>query len=420
MIKKNIFNMPMNASANGNEEAVLNLDQFNGTLTVWVLEDYYIHIEQIINQNPIEGLTVDLLPQSYDHIEQQLKMMIAADADNDIPDLILMTDEMLVKIVGLNPSLFLRLESYFDLNNYSNFKLGELMQSNGYVYGVPFSGGPVAYYYNKSLFESAGAVLYDNMSWNEFFEEGNKVLENTNTPILPFPDQDDVYTMMKARGVCFYEDSGNVTADGSYEVLSFFQNLSGTGLIGYQSYYDTNEKLALFLNGEIAGFMCSPYMIKKLEDQVPGTNCENLGIIKLPKSDGFDYDVSLYGESWLIKDSHDDNRNQLVADWLQNVIFANMENLIQERKLIPVEGAVIDACAELEPEPYFNDNVIYYLAQIGQDIPIVIRGPYSYGLSGLLNEKVKLVFTGEIDAEEAYNQFSAERESMRRKWRFRR
>lgn len=330
MIKKNIFNMPMNASANGNEEAVLNLDQFNGTLTVWVLEDYYIHIEQIINQNPIEGLTVDLLPQSYDHIEQQLKMMIAADADNDIPDLILMTDEMLVKIVGLNPSLFLRLESYFDLNNYSNFKLGELMQSNGYVYGVPFSGGPVAYYYNKSLFESAGAVLYDNMSWNEFFEEGNKVLENTNTPILPFPDQDDVYTMMKARGVCFYEDSGNVTADGSYEVLSFFQNLSGTGLIGYQSYYDTNEKLALFLNGEIAGFMCSPYMIKKLEDQVPGTNCENLGIIKLPKSDGFDYDVSLYGESWLIKDSHDDNRNQLVADWLQNVIFANMENLFRK------------------------------------------------------------------------------------------
>ena len=86
--------------------------------------------------------------------------MIAADADNDIPDLILMTDEMLVKIVELNPSLFLRLESYFDLNNYSNFKLGELMQSNGYVYGVPFSGGPVAYYYNKSLFESAGAVLY--------------------------------------------------------------------------------------------------------------------------------------------------------------------------------------------------------------------------------------------------------------------
>lgn len=194
--------MPMNASANGNEEAVLNLDQFNGTLTVWVLEDYYIHIEQIINQNPIEGLTVDLLPQSYDHIEQQLKMMIAADADNDIPDLILMTDEMLVKIVGLNPSLFLRLESYFDLNNYSNFKLGELMQSNGYVYGVPFSGGPVAYYYNKSLFESAGAVLYDNMSWNEFFEEGNKVLENTNTPILPFPDQ----------GRCLYDDEGSRVA----------------------------------------------------------------------------------------------------------------------------------------------------------------------------------------------------------------
>lgn len=67
--------------------------------------------------------------------------------------------------------------------------------------------------------------------------------------------------------------------------------------------------------------MCSPYMIKKLEEQVPGTNCENLGIIKLPKSDGFDYDVSLYGESWLIKDSGDDNRNQLVVDWLQSVIL---------------------------------------------------------------------------------------------------
>lgn len=67
-----------------------------------------------------------------------------------------------------------------------------------------------------------------------------------------------------------------------------------------------------------------------------------------------------YGESWLIKDSGDDNRNQLVVDWLQSVIFANMENLIQEKKLIPVEESVIDACADLEDEPYFGTNVIIF------------------------------------------------------------
>lgn len=87
-----------------------------------------------------------------------------------------------------------------------------------------------------------------------------------------------------------------------------------------------------------------------------------------------------------------------------------MENLIQEKKLIPVEESVIDACADLEDEPYFGTNVIYFLAQIGRDIPIVIKGPYSRDLSGLLNEKIQLVFTGEIAPNEAYDQFSSEME----------
>lgn len=78
--------------------------------------------------------------------------------------------------------------------------------------------------------------------------------------------------------------------------------------------------------------------------------------------------------------------------------------------MIPVEESVIDACADLEDEPYFGTNVIYFLAQIGRDIPIVIKGPYSRDLSGLLNEKIQLVFTGEITPDEAYDQFSSEME----------
>lgn len=58
----------------------------------------------------------------------------------------------------------------------------------------------------------------------------------------------------------------------------------------------------------------------------------------------------------------------------------------------------------------FGTNVIYFLAQIGRDIPIVIKGPYSRDLSGLLNEKIQLVFTGEITPDEAYDQFSSEME----------
>ena len=225
MNKQSVVNTSKTETELKKEEVSLNSNRLRETLTVWVPEDYYDQIEQIINDDSTfddeYGVDLDIDLKSFSNEELYQRMTTAID-EGDAPDLILTTDDSLVKIVELDPSSFLRLGDYFELNSFSNFKLGELMQSNDDIYGIPFSGGPVAYYYNKDLFDAAGASLHDNMTWDEFFEEGRKLLDCLNLAILPLPDRDDVYTMMKARGVCFYEDSGNVTADGSYEVILFF------------------------------------------------------------------------------------------------------------------------------------------------------------------------------------------------------
>ena len=178
MNKKNIFNNSMNTSLRMDmPRTVVLSDASRLTLNVWVPEDYDTLLQQIINENSIFDADINLHAIPVEELEMRVAVAMNS---GDMPDLILTTDDRLVKIVELDPSSFLRLEDYFDPNSFSNFKLGELMQLNGEIYGIPFSGGPVAYYYNEDLFDAAGVSLHDNMTWDEFFEVGRKLLDNLN------------------------------------------------------------------------------------------------------------------------------------------------------------------------------------------------------------------------------------------------
>ena len=397
MNKKNIFNEPMNAFRDINEGTPPNPDQLN--LTVWVPQDYYIQFDIIINNHPMAGVTINVVPLSTNDLVTRLNVMI--EANEQLPDLILLSDSTLVKIVEKNLSLFLKLEDYsLYIDGYSNFKLGELLQSNNEIYGIPFSGGPVAYYYNKDLFDNVEAMLADDMTWEEFFNECQKVMAEYNIPILPFPTKNDIYTMMKAQGLCFYDDAEIITADGCYEALSFFKRLYMEGLIDAVPAESEKERINAFLNGGVAGMMCPPYIIKMIEEQANETTCQNIGVIKLPKSEDFCYDVSLHGESWLMRNQRDDEKNLKFTEWMASIFSENTKNLYQALKLIPVDAVSIADCEKLEPEPYFDKNIIHFLALIGQDVSITLKGPKSDSCAELLYYKCQDVLLNGVSIDE--------------------
>ena len=342
---------------------------------------------------PIEGTDGDVL--------NHLSLMLIA---NELPDVILSTDANIVKLVESDSSAFLRYQDYGELSDYSNFKIGNLYQSDNSIYGIPFDGMPMAFYYNKDLLKELGVEIKNGITWDEFITIGKQFRERFNKPMLPYPDNETVFTMLKSYGVCFYDENKNISLEGCEQVLEFFNTMQHEGLFSDEDVSLTKEVDQLF-SGDIGGIIAAPYIIKSIQEKCANSEYQNWGVIELPKSDIFKYNVNAESScSWLVKRSRDEESNNEIIAWLEALISANMMQYVGSEKLIPVKDSMINDCENLPQEEYFDKNVIYYLATIGRDIPIVIRGKKTTEFSGMLYEKAKGILNGELSVEEALGQ----------------
>ena len=110
----------------------------------------------------------------------------------------------------------------------------------------------------------------------------------------------------------------------------------------------------------------------------------------------------------MVKERGDEESNNEIIAWLESAILANMVQYISSEKIIPVKESIISQCENLPQEEYFDKNVIYYLALIGKDIPIVIRGKKTIEFSWMLYEKAKGILSGDLSVAEALEQLDDE------------
>lgn len=362
-------------------------------ITVAVPASFKNMIQQMIDNYADSTISATVLPieGTDDEALSYLGMLLSAD---QLPDVILSSDANIVKLVERNSSAFLKFEDYGNLSDYSNFKLGNLYQSDNSIYGFPFNGMPMAFYYNKDMLKNLGFEIENGITWDRFIEIGKRFREEFEKPMLPYPDQETVFTMLKSHGVCFYDENGNISSEGCREVLEFLYYLQQQELFSNEN-LDFSGRVEQLCSGNIAGIVAPPYVIKSIQEKSANSTYQNWGVIELPKSDIFAYNVNAEGScSWLVKERGDEESNNEIIAWLESAILANMVQYISSEKIIPVKESIISQCENLPEEEYFDKNVIYYLALIGKDIPIVIRGEKSNEFSGLLYEKVNGILQG--------------------------
>ena len=364
-------------------------------------------IQQMVDNYGDSEISATVLPieGTDDEALGYLGLLLSGD---QLPDVILSADANIVKLVESDSSAFLRYQDYGELSDYSNFKIGNLYQSDNSVYGIPFDGMPMAFYYNKDLLNKIGVEIKNGITWDEFITIGKQFRAKFKKPMLPYPDNETVFAMLKSYGMSFYDEDKNISLDGCEQVLEFFNTMQHEGLFSDEDVSLTKEVEQLF-SGDIGGIIASPSIIKSIQEKCANSEYQNWGVIELPKSDIFRYNVNAESScSWLVKRSRDEESNNEIIAWLESAILANMMQYVGSEKLIPVKESMITDCENLPQEEYFDKNVIYYLATIGRDIPIVIRGKKIIEFSGMLYEKAKGILSGELSVAEALEQLDDE------------
>ena len=383
-----------------NQETVPGGNELNSeTLKVLVPAAYKEELQQIYTNNNdnyesnITATFLEAVENGTDYRNNLYNLVLNASTDEgyeDIPDVILANDDDVVQLVESNPSLFVRFSDYMLANEYQNFKLGNLLQSDESIYGIPFNGCPMALYYNKEFFE--GYDFSGGTTWEDLKDIGRSISEERKVPLLPYPDEADVCTMLKARGVYFYDENGEIDANGCLEVIAFFDELNNLGLLASKESY--SERINKFINGEIACIIASPYFLNELNSVIEDPTETKWGVMELPKDLGFEYNVSLDSMSWLVKTTFDENRDRRIVGWVQNTIMDNMMPLVRDKKVVPVKGSIIDQLSGEPDELGFEINVLQFLAEIGANTPVVKEGAKSEDFGYLLLEKTEKVLNG--------------------------
>ena len=166
-------------------------------ITVVVPERLKNMIQQMVDNYTDSTISATVLPieGTDDEALSYLDMLLSAD---QLPDVILSADANIVRLVESDSSAFLRYQDYGNLSDYSNFKLRNLYQSDNSIYGIPFDGMPMAFYYNKDLLNELGVEIENGITWEQLITIGKRFRAEFGKPMLPYPDKETVFTMLKS------------------------------------------------------------------------------------------------------------------------------------------------------------------------------------------------------------------------------
>ncbi len=336
---------------------------------------------------------------------------------NELPNIILVDDQELKKYLKKFNGVFATFENNLNTDFYTNCKLANITSEDGLLYGCPCSSEPVALFYNKDLLQYIGAEenLPDDITWDEFIEIGKQLREAAPDVYLLPPANHLVRILMQSTGQLYYDVDGNISGNGSREVMELIQYLYEEDLLYPESVPSSTTEL--IATGKIFSIIAESYWFPKIKQIVEEQSLEQKWCLThIPKSETFCCDVDIGGLSWLVVNKTENEEEQqaqrVVFDFLLNIFNQNNEcskAVIQEMAgtydIVPAVNFVGDILDKLDNNGCFTDKqVIKYLYEISTKATEIYYGEYTEDITQVLNESVdKIIFEGlDIDLGYAY------------------
>lgn len=199
-------------------------------IVIWAY-GYYVEVaRQAIEQyRSITGVEIEVIEIHSENIERLLQINLVNQNLDELPNIILVQDQDIKKYLEKFQDPFSKLEEYLDPSVYMSCKRNNIAY-DGHIYACPITGGPIALYYNKTLMEEEGEEIPDEISWEDYIEIGRRLKERTGKYLLP-PANFFFHSLVGSTGRLYYNENGDIEADGTREALELIERLLDADLL---------------------------------------------------------------------------------------------------------------------------------------------------------------------------------------------
>ncbi len=341
------------------------------TLTVWCWDPnfniYAMKEAEKIYQREHPGFKLDIQENIYNDIEQKLITAAEAGDYSTLPDIFLMQDYSFSKMVTNYPELYTDLtDSGID---FSKFTAGKVADStvDGKNYGVPFDNGAVIFALRTDIIEQAGLAANDfkDITWSQFMELGQKVLDTTGCPMLTACGGSElVIMMMQSAGASPMVEGAVKLVDNAAlkEAMEVYKKLIDTGIM--VDYTDWDQYIASMNDGTAAGVIQGCWIMSSI--QAAEDQSGKWAIVNMPRLESVP-DATNYsncgGASWAV--SSNCKNVELAVDFL-NTTFGGSIELYDI--LLPNAGAIASFLPAGESAIYQEGSAFYGNQPVYADI----------------------------------------------------
>ena len=152
------------------------------------------------------------------------------------------------------------------------------VQLNGRVYGLPMDSGPMAFFYNNSVFEQVGVDASKIRTWDDYYEAAKK-LKKIGVYITADSGDASFYDTMiwlaGGRPFSTSNDGKNVTIrltedKGTREFIEFWQKMIDEGLVATNLTSWSDRWKSAVGQGKVASLFSGAWLPSLLMSDIPG------------------------------------------------------------------------------------------------------------------------------------------------------
>jgi arabinosaccharide transport system substrate-binding protein len=240
-------------------------------------------------------------------------------------------------------------------------------QLDGVEYGIDYHLGAYVMYYNAEVMEQAGVDVDSIVSWDDYIEAGQQVVENTDAMMttLETTAPGSVLGLMKQNGGGIYDQSNQLILDSpaNVEALQLISDMVHVHGIAESppggEHHDPTYFEAFNTGGYASVWMPQWYMIR-FKDQMPDTEGKIL-VRPLPEFEPGGFVSTMGGGTGTaITRQIDDEKIEAAKQFLEfaKLTYDAQVKLWTDLGFDPFRDEVYSDPALAEPDPWFADEPV--------------------------------------------------------------
>ena len=240
-------------------------------------------------------------------------------------------------------------------------------QLDGVEYGVDYHLGTFVMYYNNEVMQEAGVDVDSIVTWDDYIEAGQAVVDNTDAMMttVETTDRFSILGLMLQNGGGIYDSSGNLilNSPANVEALQLVSDLVHTheiavvppgGLHHDPTYYEE------FNSGAYASVWMPQWYVTRFKDFMPDTE-GNILVRPLPEFEPGGFISTMGGGTGTaITRQIDESKLDAAKQFLEfaKLSYEGQVALWTELGFDPYREDVYDDPALTEPDPWFGDEQV--------------------------------------------------------------